>query len=57
MKKTGKDFRLNKQTKVMLALSKFKSEQDRSNFKKAMVDAQSSSEKIVRDDQRDKSGQ
>lgn len=48
MKKTGKDFRMSKQTKVMLALSKFKDAQSRGNFKRAMIDAQSTAQSASR---------
>lgn len=50
--KANKDFRMSKETKRMMALFGFKTEQDRSNFKNAMIDAQLTAEKSRRDNQR-----
>lgn len=55
MARTSKDFRLSKETKRMLALMPFKSNEDRNNFKKAMIDAQATEERVARDNQRGKS--
>ena len=38
--RTSSTFKLSKQTKTMLALMKFKNDQDRHGFKNAMIDAQ-----------------
>ena len=38
--RTGSTFKLSKRTKTMMALMKFKSDQDRHGFKNAMIDAQ-----------------
>lgn len=35
-----KNYRMTKQTKIMLALSKFKSAEDRNTFKKLMIQAE-----------------
>lgn len=43
---------MSKQVKTMLALLKFKNEQDRSSFKRMMVDAQVSEERFRRDNSR-----
>jgi len=55
MARTGKDFRLSKEAKRMLALMPFKSNEDRNNFKRAMIDAEATAERISRDNQRGKS--
>lgn len=47
-----KDFKMSKQVKTMLALLKFKNEQDRSSFKRMMIDAQVSEERFRRDNSR-----
>lgn len=54
MKKTGKDFRMNKEVKRMLALLPFKDKEARSNFKRAMIDAQATAEYVIRENQRNK---
>jgi hypothetical protein len=46
--KPDKNFKMNKQTKRYLALGKFKSEEDRSAFKRAMISAQLSEEAAKR---------
>ena len=38
--KTNSTFRLSKRAKTMIALMKFKNDQDRHGFKNAMIDAQ-----------------
>ncbi len=38
--RTGPTFKLSKRTKTMMALMKFKNDQDRHGFKNAMIDAQ-----------------
>jgi hypothetical protein len=38
--RTSSTFKLSKQTKTILALMKFKNDQDRHGFKNAMIDAQ-----------------
>lgn len=38
--KADKNFRLSPTTKVILALTKFKSAEDRNAFRRAMIDAQ-----------------
>lgn len=55
MARTGKDFRMTKETKRMLALMPFKTNEDRNNFKRAMIDAQATEERVARDNQRGKS--
>lgn len=52
--KATKDFKMKSSTKALLALGKFKNEQDRSSFRRAMVQAQLSEEKASRDNQRGK---
>lgn len=50
--KPTKDFKMKSTTKTILALGKFKNEQDRASFRRAMVDAQLAEEKASRDNQR-----
>lgn len=50
--KPNKDFKMSKETKRLMAALKFKDETARSDFKKAMIDAQLTSEKSRRDNQR-----
>jgi hypothetical protein len=38
--RTGSTFKLSKRAKTMIALMKFKNDQDRHGFKNAMIDAQ-----------------
>ena len=38
--RTDKNFKLSKTTKRMMALGKFKSNEDRNNFKRAMIEAE-----------------
>jgi hypothetical protein len=52
--KASKDFRMKSTTKTLLALGKFKSEEDRASFRRAMVQAQLAEEKASRDNQRGK---
>lgn len=52
--KATKDFRMKSTTKTLLALGKFKSEEDRASFRRAMVQAQLAEEKASRDNQRGK---
>lgn len=51
---TDKNFKMNKETKRMLALMPFKNQEARNNFKRAMVEAQATSERVVRENQRNK---
>jgi hypothetical protein len=44
-----KDFRMNKSVKRLLALGSFKSEQQRSDFKRMMIQAQCAEERHKRD--------
>jgi hypothetical protein len=46
--KADKNFKMAKQTKRFLALGKYKSEEDRSAFKRAMINAQLSEEAAKR---------
>lgn len=50
--KTGKDFKLAKSTKRMMALLPFKDQGERNSFKRGMIDAQAAAEKASRDNQR-----
>ena len=52
--KANKDFRMNKETKRLLALGKYRSNDERAAFRRAMIDAQLTSEKAKRDAQRGK---
>lgn len=52
--KATKDFRMKSTTKTLLALGKFKGEEDRASFRRAMVQAQLAEEKASRDNQRGK---
>lgn len=52
--KANKDFRMKSTTKTLLALGKFKNEEDRAGFRRAMVQAQLAEEKASRDNQRGK---
>ena len=54
MNKPDKNFRMNKSTKRMLALTKFKTEDQRSSFKRLMIDAQLESEKQPQRDKAEK---
>jgi hypothetical protein len=54
--KTDKNFKLNKETKRMMALFKFKDAHDRGAFKKSMVEAQATSEKVYKESQRKRDG-
>lgn len=47
--KPSKDFKMKSSTKVTLALGKFRNEQDRAAWKRAMIGAQLAEEKAVRD--------
>jgi hypothetical protein len=44
-----KDFKMNKSVKRLLALGSFKSEQQRSDFKRMMIQAQCAEERHKRD--------
>jgi hypothetical protein len=46
--KTDKNFRMSKTTKTLLALLPFKNQEQRNDFKRAMVQAQLASEKASR---------
>ena len=46
--KTDKNFRLSKTTKRMLALMPFNNQEERNNFKRAMISAQLSEETAKR---------
>lgn len=50
--KATKDFKMKSSTKVTLALGKFRNEQDRAAWKRAMIGAQLAEEKANRDNQR-----
>ncbi len=50
--KATKDFKMKSSTKVTLALGKFRNEQDRAAWKRAMIGAQLAEEKASRDNQR-----
>ena len=50
-----KDFKMNKTTKRMIALGGFKTDQQRSDFKRMMIDAQCSEERHKRDALKSKS--
>jgi hypothetical protein len=50
-----KDFKMNKSVKRMLALGSFKSEQQRSDFKRMMIEAQCAEERYKRDALKSKS--
>ena len=43
-----KDFKMKKQTKHLLALGHFKSEENRAHFKRMMIDAQVTEERVQR---------
>jgi hypothetical protein len=43
--KTTSTFKLNKTVKTMLATGRFRSQEDRNGFKRAMIDAQVSAER------------
>lgn len=43
-----KDFKMKKQTKKLLALGHFTSEENRAHFKRMMIDAQVTEERIQR---------
>jgi hypothetical protein len=49
-----KDFKMNKQTKYLLALGKFKSEENRAHYKRMMIDAQVTEERVQRNAQKAK---
>ena len=46
--KTTSTFKLNKTVKTMLATGRFRSQEDRNGFKRAMIDAQNSAERQSR---------
>lgn len=46
--KADKNFKMDKQTKTILALGKFRSPQDRNSFKRSMIDAKLCSEEAAR---------
>jgi hypothetical protein len=46
--RTNSTFKLSKRTKTMMALMKFKNDQDRHGFKNAMIDAQVASSIVPR---------
>lgn len=52
--KSSKDFRMSKQTKRLMALLPFKTQEERSSFKRGMIDAQLTEEKAKRESQRGK---
>jgi hypothetical protein len=49
--KTDKNFKINKETKRMMALFKFKNDEERSAFKKSMIEAQATSERVYKENQ------
>ena len=50
--KTTSTFKLNKTVKTMLATGRFRSQEDRNEFKRAMIDAQVSGEMQSRNSQK-----
>jgi hypothetical protein len=52
--RTSATFKLSKRTKTMLALMKFKNDQDRHAFKNAMIDAQLAASIVPRSEKRDR---
>ena len=52
--RTTSTFKLSKRTKTMMALMKFKTDQDRHGFKNAMIDAQVASSIVLRSEKRDR---
>jgi hypothetical protein len=50
--KTTSTFKLSKTVKTMLATGRFRSQEDRSGFKRAMIDAQISGEMQSRNSQK-----
>ena len=44
-----KDFKMNKTTKCLIALGGFKTDQQRADFKRMMIDAQCSEERYKRE--------